>query len=214
VKIFLFILLAFVSLQARPFEDELKSYLQSKLSSYEKFEYQIVPTLSGYKKIEINNDKSFRLVKNYAYVPVRVYDAKNHASTSLLTVKLKLYKTVFVSAQKINLNESLSLSWFDSKLQDVSSFSSALVNEAELTTLRSRVLIKEGAVLTHELVELIPIIYKGEKVIVHAGKNGVDVSIDAVTRQDANAGDIISVQANSKIFKAKVIDKYNLMLVE
>lgn len=214
MKILLFILIGFVSLQAKPFEDELKSYLQSKLSSYEKFEYQIVPTLSGYKKIEINNDKSFRLVKNYAYVPVRVYDAKNQVSTSLLTVKLKLYKTVFVSAQKINPNESLSVSWFDSKLHDVSSLSSACVNEAELTTLRSRVLIKEGTVLTRELVELIPIIFKGEKVIVHAGKNGVDISIDAVTRQDANAGDVISVQANSKIFKAKVIDKYNLMLVE
>jgi flagella basal body P-ring formation protein FlgA len=76
------------------------------------------------------------------------------------------------------------------------------------------VMIKSGTILTSDMIEEIPIVNKGNKVIVHAGKNGVDIAVDALTRQDGCAGDIISVQASNKIFKAKVIDKFNLTLVE
>ncbi len=214
MKFLLFILLGFVTLQAKPFEDELKSYLQSKLGSYEKYEYQVVQKPKGFKRMKINNEKSFRLVKNYAYVPVKIYDEKNNASSALLTVRVKLFKTVFVTIQKVNAGENLFATMFERKLEDIASLDGNLVGEQDLSLYRSKVLVKEGTVLTKELVELIPIVNKGEKVIVHAGKNGVDVTIDAVTRQDGCPGDVISVQANNKIFKAKVIDKYNLTLVE
>lgn len=214
MKVFFFILIGFLSIHAQQFENELKSYLKSKLGAYEKFEYQVVQTPRGFKKMEINSEKVFRLVKNYAYVPVKLYDEKNNQSYALLTVRVKLFKTVFVSIQKINSAENLFPTMFERKLEDVATLDGNLVDEKDLSLYRSKVLIKEGAVLSREQIELIPLVNKGEKVIVHAGKNGVDITLDAVTRQDGCTGDVISVQANSKVFKAKVIDKYNLILVE
>jgi flagella basal body P-ring formation protein FlgA len=214
MKILFLILFGFITLNAKPFEDELKSYLDSKLGFYEKYEYQIVRMPKGFKRIEISDEKQFRLAKNYAYVPVKTYDEKNNPSATFITLNVKLYRTVYVSTQKINAGETLFQTMFESRLQDIASLDGGFIDEHDLSLYRSKVLIKEETILTRELVELIPIINKGEKVVVHAGKNGVDITIEAVTRQNANAGDVISIQANNKIFKARVIDKYNLTLVE
>lgn len=214
MKILLLILLGFITLQAKPFDEALRTYLHNNLNSFEKIEYSIVQMPKNFERIEINNERNLKLVKNFAYIPVKVFDKKDKVSLALITVKVKLYKTALVAAQKVNANENLTVAQFESKIKDVASIESSLIEPIDLSLYRSRVSMKEGTILSQDLVELIPIVSKGDKVIVHAGKNGVDISIEAITREDGNSGEIIRVQADSKIFKAKVIDKYNLMLVE
>lgn len=214
MKIFLFILLAFTTLQAIPFEEVLKVYLNKKLSSYERIEFSIIQMPKDFRKVEINNEKNLKLVKNYAYVPVKIYDGKNNISLALITARVKLYKTVLVSKQKFNVNDILNESMFESRLEDVASINGNLVETKDLHLYRSKGLIREGTILSKDLVELIPIINSGDKIVLHSGKNGVEVTLEAVTREDGLLGEVIRVQANNRIFKAKVIDKYNLMLVE
>ncbi len=214
MKTLFLILLGYVSLFANSFDSQLKSYLQNKFAAYEKFEYQVIQSPKDFFKIEINTEKNFRLVKNYAYVPIKIYDKQNSSSLSVLTVRVKLYKTILVSVKNISQNEPLDLSLFETKLDDVSLYEDRTVNSHEIKNKRSKVLVKSGTVLTKELMEEIPLINKGDKVVIHAGKDGVDISVDAISRQDGCAGDVISVQSNNKIFKAKVIDKFNLTLVE
>ncbi|MEW6654024.1 MAG: flagellar basal body P-ring formation chaperone FlgA [Bacteroidota bacterium] len=214
MKFLLLILLGFFSLQAKSFDEAMKTYLHNNLSSFDKIEYSVVQMPRNFGRIEINNDKKMKLVKNFAYVPVKVFDKNDNVSLAFITVKVKLYKTALVAVQKVSANEILTEALFQSKMKDVASIESSLIEPRDLNLYRSRVSMKEGTILSKDFVELIPIINKGDKVIIHAGKNGVDISLEARAREDGHLGEIIRVQVESKIFKAKVIDKYNLMLVE
>jgi flagella basal body P-ring formation protein FlgA len=214
MRLVLYILLCFLNVQANSFDSQLKSYLDEKLKNFEKYEYQIIRAPKGYSKIEINDEKNFRLSKNYAYVPVRILDANRAESFSLLTVRVKLYRTVLVTNEKIERGQILSPLQFEKKLIDVSELEGRIAENEIVSISRSKVMINDRTVLLKEMIEPIPIINSGDKVILHSGRNGVDITVDAVSRQDGCVGDVISVQSNSKIYKAKVIDKFNLTLVE
>jgi flagella basal body P-ring formation protein FlgA len=76
-------------------------------------------------------------------------------------------------------------------------------------------LIRAGTILSEEIIEPIPAVNKGDKVVLHTGGLGVDVSIDVTARQDGSVGDVISVYSNgNKFYKGKIVDKSNLTLVE
>lgn len=213
MKILMMILLGFVFGNGKSFDSRLKIYLHDKLSSYEKYEYEIL-RLPQNERLEIDTDKNFRMSGEYAYVPVKIYDSKKNASHSIITLRVKLYKNVLVSKQKIDRDESLSPSMFDKKLMDVSRMEGDLVEENALKDCRSKIIINEKTVLFQSMIEPIPVISRGEKVTIHTGGNGVDVSVEGIARQDGLIDQVISVQCRSQIFKAKVIDKYNLSLVE
>jgi flagella basal body P-ring formation protein FlgA len=196
-------------------EPQLKNYLDTKLKSYSSYEYQVMSLPKSFSKIEIKNEKEFRIKKNYGYIPITVYSANNSISSALLTVRLKLFKEVLVSQNKIERNAGLASEMFTNKIENVASVEGSVMDVAsDLTSLRSKVVIREGIVLTKEMVEPLPIVKTGAKLILHTGKNGVDVTVDVISRQEGCEGDLINVQNGSKIFKARIIDKYNLKLEE
>jgi len=210
------ILVGFLFPQNNSLDAQLKVLLNEKLHNYVKYEYQIVQEPRNYSRIEINNDKQTRLSKNYLYVPVKIYNSKNIPSGSLLTVRVKLYQNVLVASAGIRRNENLSGGMFEVKTEEVSMYDGkTLEPDCDLTNFRSKAVLKEGAILLKDMIEPVPIISKGDKIILHTGGLGVDVSIDAVARQEGCAGDVISVYASgSKLYKGKIIDKSNLTLVE
>lgn len=210
------ILVGFVLGQGKSFDAQLKNYLDEKLSSYSKYEYQVVQKPKEYSRIEINSEKNFRLNKNYGYVPVKIYDKNNSSTFSLLTVRVKLFNNVLVAANTIERGQKFSNASFKSELIDVSTYEGKIFNrESELENFRSKVLIKEGVVISESMVEQIPVVVKGDKLTMHAGGNSVDISLNVIARQDGCVGDVISVSSTgSKLYKAKIIDKNNLMLVE
>ena len=210
------ILFGFLIAQDKNFDAHLKNYLDEKLNNYVKYEYQIVQMPKNYSRIEINTEKKSRLTKNYFYLPVKIYDSKNSLSGALITIRVKLYKNVLVASNEIRRNDNLSPNLFDVKIEDVSMYRGKTIDvEENLANFRTKVLVKAGTILSKEMIEPIPIISKGDKIILHTGGTGVDVSIDVIARQDGCAGDVISVYANgSKLYKAKIIDKSNLTLVE
>lgn len=213
--IFLFnILLAFV-FGNNTFESELKSYLNQKLSSFERYEYEIVKLPSNISNILIDETKEFRISKSYGYVPVKIFYVKNHNQSSVITIKLKLYKKVLIAKSFISRDKELNQDDFEEKLCDVSLLNGQLFSTIEnINDYKAKVNLKENSILLKEHVTKIPLIDQGKKVIVHAINNGVDISLEGITRQAGYAGDVISIQALNKIFKAKVIDKFNLVLVE
>ncbi len=209
------ILIVFTLSGEKYFDQQIKNYLDQKFFSFAKYEYQIVNEMKGFSKIEISDDKNFRLNKNFAYIPVKVYDENNFASSSLLTVRVKLYKKVLMACQKIERNSNLNNAMFTSQLADVTMLNGSPVTEEKLLNdFRTKILVKEGSILFEEMIEPVPLIYKGDKIVIHAGKNGVDISLNGIARQDGCLGDVISVQSDRKFFKAKIIDKFNLTLVE
>ena len=210
------ILIGLVFGQGQNFNAQLKKYLDEKLNSYAKYEYQIIQAPKNYSRIEISDDRKARLDKNYFYLPVKIYDNKNFASLSLLTIRVKLYKNVFSASREIKRNENLLPNMFEVKMADVSLYGDNVVNVTEdISNYRSRVLVRTGTILSEEIIEPIPAVNKGDKVVLHTGGLGVDVSIDVTARQDGSVGDVISVYSNgNKFYKGKIVDKSNLTLVE
>ncbi|MHB8931316.1 MAG: flagellar basal body P-ring formation chaperone FlgA [Melioribacteraceae bacterium] len=210
------ILIGLVFGQGQNFNAQLKKYLDEKLNSYAKYEYQIIQAPKNYSRIEISDDRKSRLDKNYFYLPVKIYDNKNFASLSLLTIRVKLYKNVFSASREIKRNENLLPNMFEVKMADVSLYGDNVVNVTEdISNYRSRVLVRTGTILSEEIIEPIPAVNKGDKVVLHTGGLGVDVSIDVTARQDGSVGDVISVYSNgNKFYKGKIVDKSNLTLVE
>ncbi|MHB8907061.1 MAG: flagellar basal body P-ring formation chaperone FlgA [Melioribacteraceae bacterium] len=210
------ILIGLVFGQGQNFNAQLKKYLDEKLNSYAKYEYQIIQAPKNYSRIEISDDRKSRLDKNYFYLPVKIYDNKNFASLSLLTIRVKLYKNVFSASREIKRNENLLPNMFEVKMADVSLYGDNVVNVTEdISNYRSRVLVRTGTILSEEIIEPIPAVNKGDKVVLHTGGFGVDVSIDVTARQDGSVGDVISVYSNgNKFYKGKIVDKSNLTLVE
>lgn len=197
-------------------ESNLQKYLSKLFSNYDKFEYQTDFKSNSFTQYIIDNERESRLNKNILLVPVKLYDRKNNVSNSFITLKVKLYKAVMVANHDIQRNEMLSSYQFRRELVDVTLIKGLPVTEDEyLIASRSKVKIKENAVLVKEMLETVPDVAINERLILHAGKNGVDVTLDVTARENGSIGDLIRVIAdNKKIFTAKIIDKYNVLLIE
>lgn len=200
----------------KAFESQLKNYLDRKLAEYERYEYEITELPKNYFKIELDDERELKLNKNYAIVPVRVYDKNNRSSRSLITLKVKLFKKVLVAAQDIEREQPLSDFQFVEKLYDITLIrGNPVLNSESLIGKRSKVKIKNGSILIDEMTESIPDVFLNERLILHAGSNGVDISTEVTAREEGKIGDIIRVVTNdNKIFKAKIIDKFNVSLIE
>lgn len=210
------ILIGLLLPQNKSLDAQLKNYLDDRLNSYVKYEYQVVHEPKNYSRIEINKEKKSRLSKNYLYLPVNIYGSKNLLSSSILTIRLKLYKNVLAAAKEIGRNEILTENFFEVNIVDVSMYEGRQFDVDEnLSNYRSKILIKTGTILSRDMVEPVPLVNKGDKVILHTGGTGVDVSIDVVARQDGCVGEVISVYSNgNKLYKGKIVDKNNITLVE
>ena len=109
------ILLALIIEQGNYFDLQLKKYLDKNLKSFIKYEYQVVKMPKSYTKIEINSEKTFRLNKNYGYVPVEIFK-NNSVSQTFLVVKLRLYQNIFF-LQKISVKAKILQAICSSKTQ-------------------------------------------------------------------------------------------------
>lgn len=197
-------------------DSDLQKYLTKLFSNYEKFEYQVDYNTNNFSKIVVDDERESRLNKNILHVPVKIYDRKNNVSNSFISIKVRLFKKVLVAAQDIEKDEMLSSYQFRRDLRDVTMTKGFPVTEDEsLIASRSKVKIREGSVLVKEMMEVIPDVMTNEKLILNAGKNGVNITIEVTAREKGNIGDVIRVIAdNKKIFTAKIIDKYNVLLIE
>ncbi len=200
----------------KAFESQLKNYLDEKFASFVKYEYQISEMPKNYFRLELDYDREFKLNKKYAFVPVKVYDRKNSASLSLITLKIKLFQNVLVALEDISRNELLSENHFTKKLVDVTNLRGKAVQSIDFNeSFRAKSIIKNGSVLVEELIEPVPDVLYNEKLILHAGRNGVDISTEVTAREEGRIGDVIRVvTSDNKLFKAKIIDKYNVSLIE
>ncbi len=197
-------------------DSDLQKYLTKLFSNYEKFEYQVDYNTNNFSKIVVDDERESRLNKNILHVPVKIYDRKNNVSNSFISIKVRLFKKVLVASQDIEKDEMLSSYQFRRDLRDVTMTKGFPVTEDEsLIASRSKVKIREGSVLVKEMMEVIPDVMTNEKLILNAGKNGVNITIEVTAREKGNIGDVIRVIAdNKKIFTAKIIDKYNVLLIE
>lgn len=198
------------------FEEQLKKHLDDLFKDYERYEYEVAETAVNYLRVEIDLSRETKVNKNFCLVPVLLYDRNKRSSQSFISLKVKLFKKVLTANQKIPRGEVLSAAYFNESMKEVTSIKGTPLNQLfENRQLKSRIDIKENTVLIKEMTELLPDININERLILHSGNNGVDITTEVTARENGNIGDVIRVVTDEKkIFKAKVFDKYNATLIE
>jgi flagella basal body P-ring formation protein FlgA len=215
VKSILLILFSFLFVSQNSIENELRDYLLKRFSDCEKLEYEIASNIKLSTIEGIDYSREYSVNKNIVTIPVLLRKNQSTAN-SYLSVKIKLYKTVLVAAENIDRNEILFNNNFRKEVKDVSILNGTPISELDNNSgLVSKLYIRQGSVLLREMTEGVPDIEINQRITLHAGKNGVDISLDVTTREKGFIGDIIRVVTpENKILRAKIIDKNNVVIEE
>lgn len=215
MKSILLILFSFLFVSQNSIENELRDYLLKRFSDCEKLEYEIASNIKLSTIEGIDYSREYSVNKNIVTIPVLLRKNQSTAN-SYLSVKIKLYKTVLVAAENIDRNEILFNNNFRKEVKDVSILNGTPISELDNNSgLVSKLYIRQGSVLLREMTEGVPDIENNQRVTLHAGKNGVDISLDVTTREKGFIGDIIRVVTpENKILRAIIIDKNNVVIEE
>lgn len=210
--ILLLVILIFISASAQNFNSEVEKYLNQKLNGYDKIEYSIISDLKQ-NNYTIDFSRELKVKGNIAYLPVKVFE-RNKWSNSILTLQMNLYKLVPVASREINRKENIDEKSYTLQSVDVSTIKSRIVNLSELQkSLRAKTLIKQGEIITQDLIEEIPAIQSGSKVIAECIKGSVVISTEAIARQDGKMNEVINILTSSnELLKAKVINSQKVLI--
>lgn len=213
--VILFILSLFIN-SNNSFKGELENYLKKNLSAYKNYKYEILQLPDSYKKIELLKPNEFNLSGNMVYVPIQVVDKSGRTFRSILSVRLKLYKNVLVASRQISRKENLNEKDFVLKEEDVSRIKGAPIYSMDgISSLRSTTAIKAGEVVLKQMLEQIPAVRIGDELNAQYIYGSVVVTTKVFARQEGVVGEVITViTSDNKLFKAKVIDSKNVIIIE
>lgn len=201
-----------------PLKTDMENYLKKQFKQYDRFDFEVVssPSSQPEDKIVIDNERQFRLSGNMAYVPVKLSVKNGRTSQSVVSVRVKLYRKVLVAKHQIRYGTEINASDFDEKLTDVAQLrGSAFCDLLSISGSKAKNTIKEGDILTKESMQPLPILKSGDKVVAIYSNGNVEITMDAITRQEGCEGDIIRiVTLDKRLFRAKVIDASSVQIIE
>lgn len=195
---------------------DMDKYLKKNLSQYESFDYNILQNRSEFKIIKIIEDREFSLNGNLVYVPVEGIAKDGRAIKSIITIRVKLYKSILVTAKQLERAEVFTPADFVLKKMDITQIKGTTLTSVKgIDTYRARIILRQGEPVIEENIERKPVILSGDKVEAKLTSGSVVVSFDAFSRQDGIPGGIITIiSKDKKQYKAKVIDSQNVTIIE
>jgi hypothetical protein len=101
----------------------IDNYLKDHLKDFKRYEYEIPKNYT--EKIFPDENREFKLEKNYAYMPVNFILNNGEKKQGIVTLKVKLYDDVLVSIRDIKKNEELSISDFQIEEKEITGKGSA-----------------------------------------------------------------------------------------
>ena len=203
---------AYFLLSTGSFNQDVDSFLKTKLSAYDKYEFEVLNVPEG--DIKLIDDSGFKLSGNYAYIPIEIKYNNSGISRTYLTVKLKLFKEVLVAENDIPVKNIISADEIKTEMKEVTNLNGTPVNSPkEISGMRSKALLKKGNIIVRELLEPEPLVKSGDRVNLISTFGNVSVTTYAEARQEGTKGDLIRiVTRDKKIFKAKIIDSLNVLV--
>ena len=211
---YLLIILFSVQLFAQSFKEQALQYFQKEYPGYEKIEMQFQNNYSPDEKIVIDYTRNINLGKGMAFIPV-IATKGNKTSSSILSVKVQLFKKLLVANKNYDRKELLFKSGFEEKVINVTHLNGHPVEtDFVVSDYHAKSFIKKGEILFEEKMEKIPLISSGDKVFAEVRNGNVVVITEAFARQQGSTGDLIElVSQNNKIIKARIVDA-NKVIVE
>ncbi len=219
MSVLVLVILSFFIQTNVPFKKQLENYLNKNISNYattEGFEYEILKLPDSYKSIELLKPNEFNLSGNLVYVPVKIVKKSGRVIKSILTVKVKIFKNVFVFKKQVRRKENLEADDFKYEKKDITVIKGKPVYSLDKINLyRSKIMRKPNDVLTTETIEKIPIVNVGDALKAEYINGNVLITFKAFARKEGVAGDIITViTKEKKLFKGRILDSKNLYIVE
>jgi len=210
----LLILLPFL-LSDADLDKQVNSYLAENFSNYIRYEYEIMDLPSSFENIEISKDRGCTLQKDIVHIPVRVTNNTNETFDSHLNVKIKLYQFVLVAVNDIERNTDLSSDQFRVEILDVAELRGEPLPVHELDNKRNHRFVRKGSPLLTEMVEEKPVIEPGDVVWLNSSMGSVNIKMSVISRQEGSVNEIIRVKSeDNKLFRAKVLDSKNVLVME
>ncbi len=198
----------------------LDKYLEEKLKSYVKWEYELVSVPENINKeghsFVIDNTREFKQAKSYAHIPIVIIGKFNKRVNSVLTIKLKLFGKVMVAVKQIKKGDQLDLSFFEEAVVETQNMQEeAFVYSMDMENYRAKMNIARGRILTKNSVEKIPLVKSGDNLSATLVKGLISVSFDAISRDEGYKGDVIRIVGlDKRLFKAKIEDSKSVLIVE
>lgn len=196
---------------AQTVDNQIQNYLSQHFAGYDKVEYEFISQVN-LKDIEIDFSKQIAIKSDVVFLPIRL---KGKNQISFARLKVRLYKNVLVANKDIPINTNLNHEDFNYILKDVTKVRGSLVDtKNSLENYKTKFSIKKGDILISELIDEIPVVKSGEKLVVEVQKGSVLISLDGFARQNGKIGERIDVLTSlNEIVKAKVVNK-NKAIVE
>lgn len=198
-------------------ELNIDAFLKAEFSNYNRIEYTLVsPKKINLSECIIDDSRDTKLSGKFAYLPVKEVSNDGFTKNILITLKLKLYKNVWVANRNLTKKENLSKNDFQITEKEVASLRFNPVNlSAPINEYRSRLRISENSVLEENMLEKIPDVKIGDRVNALFINNSVSISFVVTSRSEGIVGDIIKIKRDDKkIFKAKIINNTSVKIVE
>ena len=212
---FFILILLLISPPDDSIRKSIDTYLDKRLSQYDKYEYEIIKAPENSEGLRIIEENELNIKSNIIYLPVS-FNSDGRNIRSYIALRIKLFKNVLVSLKSIERKETLSKTSFYLNQVDVTQIKGNIFTQFDrLNEYRAKINIKEGTVLIDESIETTPVVYVGDKVTASSICRNVLVSTEVMSKQDGTLGDIITVVTpDKKQFKAKVIDQQNVLIIE
>ncbi len=193
----------------------IDNFLDTKLSEYQRYEYEIKNMPEEAKLIGVDDSREFKLFGNLAYLPVMLNE-KGHDKQGYLTLELKLFKKVLVARRDIERKSEISLSDFVFEVKDVSKLRGEPVNNPlELVGARTKAFVKRDEILIEDYLERMPIIKVGSRITAQSKYGNVQITFEAFAKQEGAEGEIIRIRTkDNKVYRAEVIDNKNVLVIE
>jgi flagellar basal body P-ring formation protein FlgA len=213
-------ILLFISTADNSFNEKLENYLSSKLSNFEKWNFEIVSKdkkrLNNFSNIKIDLNREFIRQNCFGYIPIKISESENCCSSSFLTVKLNLYLNVLQVSGKIKINSKLLKEDFNVVLVDITAIKGTpFTNIYEISNYRSKMEIRNNTILLESMVDKLPAVKIGDEVTAHLNNGTVSITFTATAKNDGKIGDEIRiVTKDNKLFYARVEDTGNVIIVE
>lgn len=198
----------------QPDKRQIQAYLEKYLRDYESIEFQIQSAPKEYRTLRIDTLQPPRMSGVFCYVPVLISQRAEENTRSMLTLKVKLLRKVLVALTGIKRGENFGGQNFGSGIKDVAVINGTPLTDTEkLKSCRAKQDIPAGTVITSAIIEPVPVIKRGQKIMAYSIRGNVEVSFEAEARQDGAEGEIIRIiSEGNKLFRARVADSLSVIV--
>lgn len=135
--------------------------------------------------------------KPEGYFPLKVVlqEGSGAVRSIATSIHVRFYKDVLVAKERVKSRTPIQPSDFEIERMEISKIVGTPVEEfEELGGMRSSKTITRGKILTHEMMEEIPVIHRGERVRIVYKTGTLTVESYGIARRDAVEGETVEVK--------------------